>query len=84
MPERFIANDLAWKIWNICSQHERPPGFGGIVPISAVRTAQITAMYGGDIRDFEKALFIESEMLPWIRSEQEANSKRKEKPNAWD
>lgn len=44
----------------------------------------MTAIYGGDIRDFEKVLFIETEMLPWIRTEQEANSKRKEKPNAWD
>lgn len=84
MPERFAANELAWRIWNICSQYERPPGFGGIVAISAVRAAKVTEIYGGDMTDFEKVLFIETEMLPWMREEQEANSKRKEKPNAWD
>ena len=84
MPERFAANELAWKIWNVCSQYERPAGFCGIMPISAVRAAQMTEIFDGDMLDFEKVLFIESEMLPWIREEAKANSKAGKTKDAWD
>lgn len=77
MPEPFLSNQLAWKVWQICSKFERPPSFGGVPPISAIRAAQVLDLYDGTLADFEKVLTIEDEMLPWLREEQKRNSPKK-------
>ena len=80
-PELFISNQLAWQVWQVCSQFERPAGFGGIVPIRALSAARLVEMYGGSLSDFEKVLHIENQMLPYYRDQAESKQSKKQNQN---
>ena len=72
MTKLWLVNELAWKIWEICSMFERPSSFWGVTAIRATSASSLVKDYDGTLTDFEKVLFIEKERLPWLRDQQES------------
>lgn len=67
-PKLLPENLAAWKIWGICNSHERPfDGYGGaILPIKATSAAQLVAAYGESLITFEKVIYLDKMLRPWI------------------
>jgi hypothetical protein len=73
-PDYLPSNRRAWKVWDMCSNFERPAAMGGVMAIPATSVIQIVKEYGGGERDVDKVLFIESKMLPYIREQAKSQS----------
>ena len=64
MPRLLPENHLAWDLWSICSQHDRPVGEATISSISTGSVLEICREYDATHDDFKKILLIERTILP--------------------
>jgi hypothetical protein len=74
-PTLKAENELAWYLWTLLSESDRPVGFGiGRIPTSSI--IQLCEVYGANLETFEKILFLEDHMYPVIIKRSEERTKR--------
>lgn len=72
----FSENELAVKLWQICSYHSRPvAGMGGVMPLMISEVKAVCEVYRANLQDFEKILKIEQAVFPMIQERHKESSK---------
>ena len=76
-PELFASNALAWEVWSLLHEFDRPLAVGMAViplPIPSDKMAGAVERMGGDEEDFRRVCLIERKMFPEVQAQY--NSKK--------
>lgn len=57
---------MAWELWSIANQFDRPISFGVLGPIPTTSIMNLCEQYDATFQDFEKILKIEKIIWPTI------------------